>query len=366
MFTESNTESVTLRAALRELVALSTIPAAWVGRDPPTIAAGLADVLVGSLHLDFAFVRLCDPKGGSAIEVMRGYAWKEFPEWLDTHPGFVGRFSCQAISADFGAAEACTGVVIPIGLNAEAGLVAGACNRTEFPSEIDRLLFSVAANHAATAFQNARIAEWVKATAVAEERNRLARDIHDTLAQALALIVMQLQHAESKLGPAWALAREPLETVRQLAVDGLVQARRSVGMLRPPTTPHGLPPAVQEAADLVRRYYGGLLDVRVTGVPHVIDRSVEEELLAIVREALTNAAKHSRGTHIGVELAYLDQRSVRVTISDDGQGFDPDEPHNGRYGLVGMYERANRIAAALTLVAEPGAGTEIVVVWPHE
>jgi signal transduction histidine kinase len=105
--------------------------------------------------------------------------------------------------------------------------------------------------------------------------------------------------------------------------------------------------------------------VRVTGVPHVIDRSVEEELLAIVGEALTNAAKHSRGTQITVELAYLDQRGVRVTVSDDGQGFDPDQPRNGRYGLVGMYERANRIGAALTLVAEPGAGTEIVVVWPQ-
>jgi signal transduction histidine kinase len=327
---EPNTDSFTLRTALRELVALSTIPAAWVGREPAIIAGGLADVLIGSLHLDFAFVRLCDPKGGSAIEVMRGHAWSEFPEWLQTHPGFVGRFSCKAIGANCGGAERGNGVVIPIGINAEAGLVAGTCNRPEFPGEIEQLLFSVAANHAAVAFQNARIAEWVKAAAVAEERYCLARDLHDTLAQALALIVMQLQHAESKLGPAWASAREPLETVRQLAVEGLVQARRSVAMLRPPTTPHGLPHAVHEAADLVRRYYGGCLDVRVTGVPHVIDRSVEEELFAIVREALTNAAKHSGGTRIAVEPAYLDQRGVRVAVSDNGQGFDPDQPRDGR------------------------------------
>src|SRR5947199_10850467 len=71
-----------LRTALRDLVALSTIPAAWVGREPPAVAAGLADVLVGSLHLDFAFVRLCDPDGGAAVEVTRGNAWKAFPEWL--------------------------------------------------------------------------------------------------------------------------------------------------------------------------------------------------------------------------------------------------------------------------------------------
>src|SRR6266550_7868219 len=87
MPTESHAGTVALRTALRELVALSTIPAAWVGREPPIIAAGLADVLVGSLHLDFAFVRLCDPKGGAAIEATRGNAWKGFPEWLQIHVG---------------------------------------------------------------------------------------------------------------------------------------------------------------------------------------------------------------------------------------------------------------------------------------
>jgi len=205
-----------------------------------------------------------------------------------------------------------------------------------------------------------------RTTAIAEERNRLARDIHDTLAQALAQIVMQLQHAETKLGPAWASAREPLETVRKLAVEGLAEARRSVSMLRPPVTPHGLAQAVQEAAGLVRGYYSGVLDVCVDGVPHPLERPVEEELFAIVREALTNAAKHSRANHIDVEVAYPDARSVRVTVTDDGVGFDPEQPRSGRYGLIGMSERAGRIGAALTLASEPGAGTEIVAVWPND
>src|SRR6267154_5315824 len=100
MRTEAHADSATLRGALRDLVALSTIPAAWVGREPPIIAAGLADVLVGSLHLDFAFVRLCDPKGGSAIEATRGHAWKAFPEWLRTRLGVVDQFSCKEIIAD--------------------------------------------------------------------------------------------------------------------------------------------------------------------------------------------------------------------------------------------------------------------------
>src|SRR5437660_7515651 len=157
MPTESHAGTVALRTALRELVALSTIPAAWVGREPPVIAAGLADVLVGSLHLDFAFVRLCDPKGGAAIEATRGDAWKGFPEWLQIHVGGVGQFSSKEIVSDLGGAEPCRGIVIPIGVNAEGGLVAAACSRSDFPSEIDQLLLSVAANHAAAAFQNARL-----------------------------------------------------------------------------------------------------------------------------------------------------------------------------------------------------------------
>ncbi len=205
-----------------------------------------------------------------------------------------------------------------------------------------------------------------RGAAIADERNRLAREIHDTLAQSLAVIVMQLQRAESKLGPAWESAREPLENVRQVAIEGLAEARRSVSMLRPEVTPRGLVQAVRDAADVVRGYYRGALEVRVSGNGHPIERSTEEELFAILREALTNAAKHSGASRIEVEVAYPDQLSVRVAVTDDGVGFDPDQPRKGRYGLVGMSERADRIGAALTLASEPGEGTEIVAVWPND
>src|SRR5882672_10519830 len=135
-----------LRTALRDLVALSTIPAAWVGREPPTIAAGLADVLVGSLRVDFAFVRLCDPNGGAAVEVTRGNAWKAFPEWLERHLAVVGQFARKEIIPDVGGgAGPCRGIVIPVGVNAAGGLIAAACERTDFATEIDQLLLSVAA-----------------------------------------------------------------------------------------------------------------------------------------------------------------------------------------------------------------------------
>src|SRR6266851_1966618 len=146
-----------LRRALRDLVALSTVPAAWVGREPAAIVTGLADVLVNSLNLDFAFVRLCDPSGGAAVEIARGSAWPAFPKWLQYHLAVNGRLSHSEIVRDIGSgAQQCRGIVIPVGVNAEGGLVAATCDRADFPTEIDQLLLSVAANHAATAFQNAR------------------------------------------------------------------------------------------------------------------------------------------------------------------------------------------------------------------
>src|ERR1700686_3733746 len=86
-------DALRLRRALRDLVALSTVPAAWVGREPPAIVAGLADVLVNSLHLDFAFVRLCDPNGGAAVEIARGSAWHAFPAWLQKYLSANGRLA---------------------------------------------------------------------------------------------------------------------------------------------------------------------------------------------------------------------------------------------------------------------------------
>jgi len=184
-----------LRTALRDLVALSTIPAAWVGREPSTIAAGLADVLVRSLQLDFAFVRLCDPNGGAAVDVTRGDAWKAFPEWLERHRPPVGQSWRKEIIPDVGGGvERCRGLVIPIGVNADGGLVAVACDRTDFPTETDQLLLSVAANHAATAFQSARlIHERLRAeAALREARDTLALKVTEGTGE-LRRITAELQ-----------------------------------------------------------------------------------------------------------------------------------------------------------------------------
>jgi signal transduction histidine kinase len=183
--------------------------------------------------------------------------------------------------------------------------------------------------------------------------------MHDTLAQGLAMIVMQLADAEAKLGSAWAQAEKPLGMVRELAVESLAYARRSVNVLRPNVGAGGLSRAVRDIVDSVRRHFAGSMILDATGDAVLLGASVESALAGIAREALTNAVKHSNATRITVELNFA-HGAVRLVVSDDGIGFDANAVRADAYGLVSMQERAARAHVALTFVTEPGAGTTII------
>ena len=189
-------------------MALSAIPAAWVGREPPAIAAGLADVLVNSLGLDFAFVRLCDPNGEGVVEIARGSAWPAFPEWLQRYLAVNARLSRTEIVRDIGdGAQGGRGIVIPVGVSAEGGLVVAACDRADFPAEIDQLLLSVAANHAATAFRMARLVDdHRRAEAALRESERQLRKARDDLERKVAERTAELQRSEAYLAEAQRLS----------------------------------------------------------------------------------------------------------------------------------------------------------------
>jgi len=177
MTVDESAEVLRLRAAVRDLGALSSIPEVWVGKGPAEIAAELADVMIQSLQLDFAFVRLCDT-GCPAAEVVRGDSWRDFPEWLQQRVAVSGPIARTEIVINAGGVEApCRGILMPIGVSGQRGLVAAACGRSDFPNQIDRQLLSVAASSAATAVRNAHLINKLRSAeeALRENEQELCR-----------------------------------------------------------------------------------------------------------------------------------------------------------------------------------------------
>ena len=212
MQVDSDANTLRLQTALRDLVGLFAIPAAWNGEGPPAVAAGLADALVALLQLDFAFVRLRRPDGG-VVDVTRGDAWKRFPDWLERQSA-TPRFPHRTIVADVGdASEPCRGIAVPIGIDGHGGLVAAARTRSDFPTAIDQLLLSLAADHAATAFHNARL---IEERASAEEALRQTRNELDATAVSNAQAREDLQRLADQ--------QTALRRVATLVVQGKAEA----------------------------------------------------------------------------------------------------------------------------------------------
>ena len=204
--------------------------------------------------------------------------------------------------------------------------------------------------------------------AVLAERNRLAREIHDTLAQGFTGISVQLESVAEMMGDSSAEARIHLDRARSLARSSLAEARRSVWNLRSQALENcDLPAALSNIARQLTTGTNVEALLEVHGASHPLADVVENNLLLIAREALANAIKHARPNRVLIELSY-DQQRLRLQVEDDGCGFDiaaAAGSANGRgFGLISMRERADQIKGGLIVDSEQGRGTKVSVTVP--
>jgi len=227
-------------------------------------------------------------------------------------------------------------------------------------------LIEAIARQAALALHHSRVVERSRSEerskAILEERNRLARDIHDNLAQGFAAILMQLQGARREMCTLTPAAAASLETAIDLARTHLTEARRSVGTLRPYVgSGEDIATAIKRLADLGQRTSGVPIDVLLEELPRAGD-GVEREIVSIAQEALTNALRHADARRVTIRASTVRSIGLRVSVSDDGRGIARDRKASG-FGMTSMQERADKIGASLTIVTAPKSGTEVVLAW---
>lgn len=197
--------------------------------------------------------------------------------------------------------------------------------------------------------------------AVLEERGRIAREVHDTLTQGLTAIALQLDGVEDVLGTDAEQARRHVVRARDLARQNLDEARRALHALRPQLLDQAdLPDALRRMASGLAAGTSRELEVSVQGEQRPLPADVEDGLLRIAQEALTNAVKHTEASHVRAELRFT-RGAVRLEIADQGPGFDPRAADSGPgLGLAIMKERAERLGGTLRVKSEPGKGTRVV------
>jgi PAS domain S-box-containing protein len=223
------------------------------------------------------------------------------------------------------------------------------------------------AHHVMLAVHGQELVEQQREAAILKERTRMARDIHDTLAQGFTGVIIQMEAAEEAL-----LEQDPqhgighVRRARELARDSLGEARRSVHALRPQ--------ALEEAAfadalqAIIKNTAAGTAlraEFQTRGTPRELAPAVEENLLHIGQEALTNALKHAHATRFHARLNF-DSEAVYLELRDNGVGFVIGGMKDEGIGLIGMKERADQIGATLRVTSKPGKGTTITAVSPYQ
>jgi signal transduction histidine kinase/ligand-binding sensor domain-containing protein len=198
------------------------------------------------------------------------------------------------------------------------------------------------------------------------ERERIARDLHDTLLQSIHALVLRFQLAVDRL-PRDEPARSDLEEAIERADDVIVEGRNRVAELRGPgESLSDLAPAIEKTGRQLAAMHGFAFELTQRGTPVLLQSLVAEECFAIVREALINAARHAAAKNVVVAVEFA-RAQLYLSVTDDGAGMEPALATRGReghFGLAGMRERAARVGATFNLTTAPGQGTMITVYLP--
>jgi signal transduction histidine kinase len=235
-------------------------------------------------------------------------------------------------------------------------------------TDSDQRLIETLSTHAALAVANAQRTERTRELSVAEERARLARELHDSVTQTLFSLTLAAESAAALAdkGGADAALAEQLGRVRELARTGLTEMRSMVGTLRPVDAgTDGLAEALRKRVDLLRRVHDVRLSLRARGPARLQDRTVEREVLLVASEALANALQHAAASVIEVTLD-TGGDAVRLVVADDGTGFDLAGMlrESRRLGLTSMRERAEALGGTVHIDTAPGAGTRVALEVP--
>ena len=201
--------------------------------------------------------------------------------------------------------------------------------------------------------------------AVLAERNRIAREIHDNLAQDILGISVQLELVARLMPAAAEVAKPHLDRARILVRNSMAEARRYVWDLRSQELEKkDLPTALNDTARRLTRDREVQAAVQVTGTFRALPSQIENNVLRIAQEAINNSVKHARARRIMIDL-HFDTDALQLRVRDDGCGFDPQNQNgDGHFGLIGMRERAQEIGGELRILSETESGTEIIVNVP--
>jgi two-component system NarL family sensor kinase len=230
----------------------------------------------------------------------------------------------------------------------------------------DLQLLSTIGDLLAIAVERARLYDRSLRLGAVEERNRLAREIHDTLAQGLTATGLQLESAEALLddGANARRAREPLRRALSLTRSNLDEARRSVLDLRAaPLEGRSLPEALKTLVDRWEAETGVATRFKAVNGSHPLPPRVEVALYRVCQEALTNVARHAHASRVTVRLVATPDQ-VRLVVRDDGRGFDASRVRDSRHGIIGMRERAGTIGGSIEVESGPDEGTRVEISVP--